>query len=191
MNMKRFILILLAGVLLTLNIYARSITTRDGKVFDSIRYIRHDGASLTFQHTAGIATISFTNLPNDIQNEYGYRPPSSYKSPLADKGHYVTALLIQVTDDGALAEIVGPKNKVSTKFNPSTGKLITITNKITGKWDQTVFLTGLPEKHVDGDRWKGMIYYLGNMDYTTVMGASRRVRHYTCNILEAVRAYSD
>ena len=162
--MKRFMLIILAGVLLTLNTYARSITTRDGNSFDNTHYIRHDSISLTFQHSAGLATIAFTNLPHDIQREYGYRPHTNIGSSPSVKWQTVTARMIQVTDEGAIVEVVGPKQKVSTKYNPNTGKLITVTNQITGKWDQTVILTGLPEKLVDGDKWRGQISYVGIID---------------------------
>ena len=190
MIMKILILSFFTGLLFSLNLYAGSITTRDGAVFDHIKYVRHDDNSLTFQHSAGIATIAFTNLPHGMQQEYGNQPPTNCNSSPAVNWQLVNARLIQVTDEGALAEIIGRKKKVSTRYDSNTGKLVTVTNEITGKWDQTIFLTGLPEKHVDGDKWRGMISYVGIFDYTTVMGASCRVRHYTACYREAARALS-
>ncbi len=45
---------------------------RDGKTYTNVHYMRHNLTTIQFSHSAGISMEKFTNLPDDIQERYGY-----------------------------------------------------------------------------------------------------------------------
>lgn len=47
---------------------------KDGKIYQNVRYMRHNPSAVQFSHSAGISIEKFTNLPDDIQKRYGYDP---------------------------------------------------------------------------------------------------------------------
>lgn len=47
---------------------------RDGKIYQNVRYMRHNPSAVQFSHSAGISIEKFTNLPDEIQQRYGYDP---------------------------------------------------------------------------------------------------------------------
>jgi len=53
--------------------------------------------------------------------------------------------------------------------------------------DEPIFVVGLPDDTVDGERMMGWLYPCGIHRYTTVLGASKTVRKYAASVEEAAR----
>ena len=211
-------------------IAADTIITRDGVVYERARVMHANPDSLTIMHSAGIVTVPFSDLPDDLQEQYGYDPErlreqrrqAAMRRVLDEKSYDVIATLTQVLPDGALAQITEIKTTVTERHHPAVVETVRTpprtathrridgstyevqtapgssrqvvrrqaytsihTNRFHTKWDQTAFLTGIPHGYVDGDTWRGKIWFSGTYDYTSVMGASRRVRKYTADVREA------
>ncbi len=85
----------------------------------------------------------------------------------------------QVVENGALgygARVERPKYSWEQSFEDwNSGKVEFITDK---EHDEPVFVVGLPERVVDGDKWAGWLFPCGKYSYTTVAGGSKTVRKY-------------
>lgn len=53
---------------------AADLTTRDGQVFHNFKVIGHDEGSITIMDSDGGQKIPLSNLPADLQKQYGYDP---------------------------------------------------------------------------------------------------------------------
>jgi hypothetical protein len=53
---------------------AGDITTLDGHTFKDATILRHDAATATIRYASGIERVSLTNLPIELQQEFGFDP---------------------------------------------------------------------------------------------------------------------
>jgi thiol-disulfide isomerase/thioredoxin len=65
------------GVLVMARVTAADLTTRDGQVYHNYRVIDHDIGYITIMDSDGGGKIPLSNLPADLQKQYGYDPAKS------------------------------------------------------------------------------------------------------------------
>ena len=62
------------GLLAMARVTADDLTTRDGQVYHNYRVIDHDAGYITIMDSDGGGKIPLSNLPADLQKQYGYDP---------------------------------------------------------------------------------------------------------------------
>lgn len=123
-------------------------------------------------------------------------------------GTHVEARLNQVQADGSLAYIkiltyysyterikVDPTRDKSKSYLGSTPSIhskdvLREGVRVSEEQAEPVFITGISSGYVDGQTWTGVVYPIGAYNYTTVMGASKKIKKYTTSKAEAARYYS-
>ena len=72
--MKSILLGAIAPLLFTLNAIAveRTFKTTDGKTYEKAEVTRVEPDGIRISYTDGLAKIPFTNLPKEVQSEFGY-----------------------------------------------------------------------------------------------------------------------
>lgn len=127
-----------------------------------------------------------------------------------------SAKISQMVDQGALAYVTLFKTYVVTNVVTDSGRGdSTFTSGITGtrytlpsgaqgsvvrnevssyteqeKVDEPVFIEGIDPSLVDGDSWEGKMYLIGTYSYTTVNGATKKVRRFTALRERALKFYA-
>ncbi|PAW76980.1 MAG: hypothetical protein B9S32_12815 [Verrucomicrobia bacterium Tous-C9LFEB] len=112
---------------------------------------------------------------------------------LKEAAYRVELKISQITPSGAIAKCIIVKQEdvveKATVPDPTAlrpDRVREETRKRTierrTKLDEPIWVTGLPSSLVDGDSWEGFIWFTGTKDYTTVIGASKRVRSATADI---------
>ena len=57
-----------------------SITTTEGKTYDAVEITKVNPDSISFVHSAGVATVAFAKLPPDVQRRFNYAPKAAAPS---------------------------------------------------------------------------------------------------------------
>ena len=104
----------------TVQVFPLDITTVKGKTYTGVTVQRVEPDGINIKHSAGITKLYFSELPTEIQEQYGYSREKHQQYYIAKQKQaeaaksvalidstalYVIARISQVTDDGALAYI--------------------------------------------------------------------------------------
>jgi hypothetical protein len=69
----------------------KSITTTEGKTYDAVEITKVNPDSISFIHSAGVATVAFAKLPPDVQRRFNYVPKPAAPSASASTKPEVAA----------------------------------------------------------------------------------------------------
>ncbi|MCG2658625.1 MAG: hypothetical protein L6437_00055 [Kiritimatiellae bacterium] len=150
--------------------YGDDITTLDGTVYKAAKVTRTTPSTLTIMHKAGVVTVPFSNLPNDIREKYGYDPSKAeayarqkvegallarIKVDMKKISHTVAAELSQVLENGSLAYVTEYQTVISTNIitESSSGGYKTHTD-LTGR--RYVIRSGSHGSHVRAEVQKNI-----------------------------------
>lgn len=82
--MKKVSLLILSAILTINPVHAEgdekaltTITTVNGRTFRNVEVLKQDPDGLMFRHAQGIAKISFSDLPAEIQERFSYKPEAA------------------------------------------------------------------------------------------------------------------
>ena len=119
---RKYIAVLAVGTLFatTFHAFPLDITTVKGKTYTGVTVQRVEPDGINIKHSAGIIKLYFSELPTEVQEQYGYSREKHQQYYIAKQKQaevarsaalidsaalYVVARISQVTDDGALAYI--------------------------------------------------------------------------------------
>lgn len=169
-----------------------TITTTDGQQFDGVTSTKVEGEILSFEHSAGVASVPLAKLTPELQRKFNY-DPKVIEAAKAAKAAKIAA-------DAQLAQATAMKQKEAEPAKTGEAKVKDqilygdVIQKIAGDGQTlpdglllnvtgaippaVVFLVGYPEfpDAVDGDGVSVMCTPAGTYTYTTTAGARKTVR---------------
>lgn len=189
------------AILTTLTALAQQdIQLLDGAILRNAKVIRKADSSIVFSHSTGIATVNASNLPEDILAEHLPDLIAKRDAPPADTGPVIYRLselsetqkadvLNDLTSRYLIVPDIGLLEIFTANGNRSLNAAMLGYRYINDYVSQTLrgdeyFISGNSikitypgnDQLIDGSPIVGLAREDGNYEYTTVQGASRRIR---------------
>ncbi len=199
-TMKTQILIIM--LLMSATLLAEDLTTLSGKKYTGVTINRAEADGISISHGGGLAKIPFSDLSPELQKKYNYEPEkaAAYAAAMA-KAQEVAAHRAKLEAGVAAAkaklaaaEARLPIYKMEAKILQMTDEGAIVSASVTDEQGmlplpEPVFVFGISNKlHVDGDHWKGTVWYAGNYHYNTaVSGAAKSVRAFSTDREDALK----
>jgi len=174
-----------------------SFTNLQGQVYRDVKVVTADRDGLVWVEQGdsfGGGRICYTNLPAGLCMTLGIRAEWFANARARAGGEALRdSRQRRLTAYSAQAEAAtrkARKDVEATKDHAAFRVIQRIGNSaLVDRGGSTLYVMDCPDKWVDGDWVQADIYPIGTHDYTTVTGASRRVRRYTCSLEKAVAAH--
>ena len=100
-----------AALILTLSLslgveVPKTLKTKSGKVYEGAKLRKAEPDGLLISHSGGIAKVLFTDLPEDIQAQFGYDPQKAleFQAALAEQRKNQAAIAANAAEASARAE---------------------------------------------------------------------------------------
>ena len=163
---------IIAILLFALSAFAEDLKLENGTVMKNVTINRVEPNGLSVMTEEGIVKVKFSELPEELRKKYGYDPANAaqFEKSIADaaRARDQKARLMQT-----VAEVNTSLDKLAKKMDLQITQ-VTKDGALCG----SVFIYGLSEGMADRDWWSGTVYPAGFYEYTTVLGASKKIRAY-------------
>lgn len=180
----------------------RTITTLSGTTYTGVKISRSEPSALQIMNSRGVARIPFTDLPENIKEEFDYDPEKAadYERELAkmkaakmeaqqkgaeeqrriaslrESAEKKTLYVMQITSDGAL---VNPqKSRAIASSSARVGGGGYVGASYIRDRSRIYFVRNPPPDLVDNDKFEAWIVEDGTFSYTNTLGAQNTVKAY-------------
>jgi hypothetical protein len=197
-------------LLLTAPLWAEDWTVA-GKDYHNVIVGQVEADKVHITYDDGIGTIKLADLPSDLQKRFNYDPVAAAKATADEQAKEAAsdAMVAQVKAQDKAAEQQEQKDEETAALMEKTKLTVnaTITQVLDGgalvdysgsgqlqpygHFAEPIVIAGLSSALVDGDPWKGVIYFAGTYSYTTVDGAAKTVRRWATTKELALKLLSE